>query len=174
MLPLVQPPSWTTNTYWLSITIYSTYLLLPSISGGCIFHPQPDDMPCCGDRGTHIWTYEGDSSRSWRRLYNKELHSFYTSPNIMKVIKSMKMRWVGNTACMWKMRCIQKFGQNTLSEETTWKTFRFHRRWGTGLAEWLLTSQGLCSMGSVSYLIWELTEYMLYFFIKRAVIAQSV
>jgi hypothetical protein len=29
----------------------------------------------------------------WRRLHNEELHNFYASPNIIKVIKSRRMRW---------------------------------------------------------------------------------
>jgi hypothetical protein len=35
---------------------------------------------------------------SWRKLHNDELHSLYSSPNIVRVIKSMKMRWVGHVA----------------------------------------------------------------------------
>jgi hypothetical protein len=29
---------------------------------------------------------------SWRTLHNEELHSLYSSPNIVRVIKSMRMR----------------------------------------------------------------------------------
>jgi hypothetical protein len=30
---------------------------------------------------------------SWRKLHNDELHSLYSSPNIVRVIKSRRMRW---------------------------------------------------------------------------------
>jgi hypothetical protein len=35
---------------------------------------------------------------SWRKLHNDELHSLYSSPNIVRVIKSRKMRWAGHVA----------------------------------------------------------------------------
>jgi hypothetical protein len=35
---------------------------------------------------------------SWRKLHNDELHSLYSSPNIVRVIKSRRMRWVGHVA----------------------------------------------------------------------------
>jgi hypothetical protein len=38
--------------------------------------------------------------RSWRKLHNDELHSLYSSPNIVRVIKSRRMRWVENVAYM--------------------------------------------------------------------------
>jgi hypothetical protein len=31
----------------------------------------------------------------WRRLYNEELHNLYASANMIRVIKSRTMRWVG-------------------------------------------------------------------------------
>jgi len=43
---------------------------------------------------------EEDGSR--RKLYNDELHSLYSSPNIVRVIKSRRMRWVGHVAHMGK------------------------------------------------------------------------
>jgi hypothetical protein len=36
---------------------------------------------------------------SWRKLH-EELHSLYSSPNIVRVIKSRRMRWVGHVARM--------------------------------------------------------------------------
>ena len=32
----------------------------------------------------------------WRRLHNEELNYLYSSPNIMRVIKSRRMRWAGH------------------------------------------------------------------------------
>jgi hypothetical protein len=37
---------------------------------------------------------------SWRKLHNDELHNLYFSPNIVRVIKSRRMRWVGHVARM--------------------------------------------------------------------------
>jgi hypothetical protein len=36
----------------------------------------------------------------WRRLHSEELHNFYTSPNIIRVIKSRRMRWAGDGKCI--------------------------------------------------------------------------
>jgi hypothetical protein len=36
---------------------------------------------------------------SWRKLHNDELHNLYSSPNIVRVIKSRRMRWAGHGAC---------------------------------------------------------------------------
>jgi hypothetical protein len=35
---------------------------------------------------------------SWRKLHNDELHSLYSSPNIVTVIKLRRMRWAGHVA----------------------------------------------------------------------------
>ena len=34
----------------------------------------------------------------WRSLHNEELQSLYSSPNIVRVIKSRRLRWVGHVA----------------------------------------------------------------------------
>jgi hypothetical protein len=34
----------------------------------------------------------------WRKLHNEELHNLYSSPSIIRLIKSRRMRWVGHVA----------------------------------------------------------------------------
>jgi hypothetical protein len=34
----------------------------------------------------------------WRKLHNKELHNLYSSSNVIRIIKSRKMKWAGNVA----------------------------------------------------------------------------
>jgi hypothetical protein len=36
----------------------------------------------------------------WRKLHNQELHNFYSSPDIIRMIKSRRMRWAGHVARM--------------------------------------------------------------------------
>jgi hypothetical protein len=45
---------------------------------------------------------------SWRKLHNDELHSLYSSPNNVKVIKSRRMRWAGHVARMGKGRGVYR------------------------------------------------------------------
>jgi hypothetical protein len=45
---------------------------------------------------------------SWRKLHNDELHSLYSSPNIVKVIKSSRMRWAGHVARMGEGRGVYR------------------------------------------------------------------
>jgi hypothetical protein len=44
----------------------------------------------------------------WRRLHNVELRNLYSSPNIISVIKSGRMRWAGHAARMEYMRNVYK------------------------------------------------------------------
>ena len=41
-----------------------------------------------------------DENGEWRSLHNEELHSLYRSPNIVRVIKSRRLRWAGHVARM--------------------------------------------------------------------------
>jgi hypothetical protein len=36
----------------------------------------------------------------WRKLHNEELHNWYSSPNIMRIIKPRRMRWRGDVVRM--------------------------------------------------------------------------
>jgi hypothetical protein len=39
-----------------------------------------------------------EEDESWRKLHNEELHDLYSSSNIVRVIKSRRMRWAGHVA----------------------------------------------------------------------------
>jgi len=42
----------------------------------------------------------------WRKLRNVELNDLYCSPNIVRVIKSRRMRWAGHVECMGERRGV--------------------------------------------------------------------
>jgi hypothetical protein len=44
----------------------------------------------------------------WRKLHNEALHNLYSSLNIIKLIKSRRMRWAGQVVCMGAMRNVYK------------------------------------------------------------------
>ena len=42
----------------------------------------------------------------WKRLQNKDLNDFYSSPNVIRLIKSRRMRWMRHVACMEASRDV--------------------------------------------------------------------
>jgi hypothetical protein len=43
-----------------------------------------------------------------RKLHSRELHNLYSSPDIIREIKSRRIRWVGHVACMGKGRNVYR------------------------------------------------------------------
>ena len=60
------------------------------------------------DPEANIFGTRRDDNGEWRRLQNEELHSLYRSPNIVRVIKSKRLRWTSHVARMEKCRSAFK------------------------------------------------------------------
>jgi hypothetical protein len=80
----------------------------------------------------------------WRRLHNKELYALYSSPNIIRVIKSRRLRWAGHVVRMGKRSgahrvLVEKpegrrqLGRSRRKWEDNIKTDLREVKWGQGL-----------------------------------------
>jgi hypothetical protein len=73
---------------------------------------------------------------SWRKLHNDELHSLYSSPNIVRVIKSTRMRWAGHVARMRKEKVFTGFWLGSPKVRDHWEDLgvggRITLRWTLG------------------------------------------
>ena len=47
-------------------------------------------------------------TEEWRKLYNEELSDLYSLPNIVRVVKSRRMRWAGHVALMGEGRIVHR------------------------------------------------------------------
>jgi hypothetical protein len=47
-----------------------------------------------------LGTKTDEVTGEWRKLHSEELYNLYSLPNIIRQIKSRKMRWAGHAACM--------------------------------------------------------------------------
>jgi hypothetical protein len=54
----------------------------------------------------------------WRKLHNEGLHNLYSSPDIIRQVKSRRIRWAGRRG----EKSAQGFGGKTRRKETTGKT----------------------------------------------------
>jgi hypothetical protein len=67
----------------------------------------------------------------WRKLHNEELHNLYSSPNIIRQIKSMRIMWAGHVARMGKERKVYKVLVG--KPEVKRSLGRRRRRWEDGI-----------------------------------------
>jgi hypothetical protein len=70
----------------------------------------------------NIFRLKGDEViGEWRKLYNEELCDLNSSPSIIRMVKSRRMRWVGHVAPMGEKRKAYGSGK-ARGKETTRKT----------------------------------------------------
>ena len=79
-----------------------------------------------------------DVTGEWGRLHNEELNDLYSSPNIVRVIKSRRMRWAGHVARMGEKRGAYR-GKRPLG--------RPRRRWMDNIRMDLQAGGGMCVCG---------------------------
>jgi hypothetical protein len=80
----------------------------------------------------------------WRRLHNEERNNFYTSANMIRVIKSRRMKWAGHVAYMGEMRNEYKILVRKPEEKRP--LGRRRRRWENNIRMDLRV--GRCVLGS--------------------------
>jgi hypothetical protein len=87
---------------------------------------------------------------SWRKLHNDELHGLYSSLNIVRVIKTRRLRWAGHVACIGQGRGVYRVlvgkpdGKRPLGRpRRRWKcNFKMDlREIGIDVANWIRLAQ---------------------------------
>jgi hypothetical protein len=96
----------------LKIKIYKT-VILPVVLYGCetwsLTFREDHRLRVFENRVLRkIFGSKRGEDGSWRKLRNDELHSLYSSPNIVRVIISKRMRWAGHVARMREGRGVYR------------------------------------------------------------------
>ena len=98
----------------LKIKIYST--ILPVVLYGC----ETWSLTLREERRLRLRVFENrvlrrifgpkrdEVIREWRNLHNEELYDLYSSPNIVRVMKSRRMGWAGHVARMGERRGVYR------------------------------------------------------------------
>jgi hypothetical protein len=86
----------------------------------------------------------------WRKLHNEELNDLYSLPNIVRVVKSRRMRWAGHVARMGEDRGVHRMlvgkpeGKRPLGRtRRRWEDnikMDFRKLWG-GRGDWVELAQ---------------------------------
>jgi len=98
----------------LKIKIYKT-IILPVVLYGC----ETWSLTLREERRVRVfenrvlrrmfWPKRDEVTGEWRKLHNEELNVLYSSLNILRVIKSRRMRWAGHVARMGEGKSVYRF-----------------------------------------------------------------
>jgi hypothetical protein len=95
----------------LNIKIYKT-VILPVVLYGCktwsLTLREDHRLRVFENRVLKIFGPKREVDGSWRKLHNDELHSLYSSPNVVRVITSRMMGWAGHVALMGEGRGVYR------------------------------------------------------------------
>jgi hypothetical protein len=95
----------------LKIKIYKT-VVLPVVLHGCetwsLTLREEHRLTIFENKVLRILGPKREEDGSWRKLHNDELHNLYSSPNIVQVIKSRRLRWAGHVARMGEGRGVYR------------------------------------------------------------------
>ena len=93
----------------LKLKIYRT-VILPVILYGC----ESWSTTLADEHKLHVFENKvlrkiygpkrDEMTGEWRRLHNEELHGLYDSPDVVKIMKSRRLRWAGHVARMGEKR----------------------------------------------------------------------
>jgi hypothetical protein len=88
----------------VKVRIYKT-IILPVVLYGCktwsLTVRDEHKLRVFENRVLRIFGPKRDGvTGGWRKLHNEELHNLYSSPSIIRIIKSRRMRWAGHVERM--------------------------------------------------------------------------
>jgi len=97
------------NALYCTLLKFCAFIFVSTRRLGClrrVFGPKRDEV-----------------TGKWRKVHNEELNDMYSSPNIVRMIKSRRMRWAGHIARMGERRGVYRvLVGETEGKRTTWKT----------------------------------------------------
>jgi hypothetical protein len=71
-----------------------------------------------------------EETGGWRKLHNEELHNLYSSPSIIRIIKSRRMGWVGHVA---------RIGRRGMEIGCLWESQKEREHWeGQDVSGWTI------------------------------------
>jgi len=95
----------------IKIKIHGT-LILPVVLYGCetwsLKLREEGRLRVCGNRVLRrtFWPKRDEVTGEWRKVHNEEINDLYSSPNIIRVIKSKRVIWVKHVARIGERRDV--------------------------------------------------------------------